>query len=80
MISNAALATAKIWCRADHRSFDAVERACLGYLAVNEDVAGPYNSQTEADRAFLSLVRAELDHAGTSDAVFDRHRTVWASA
>jgi|GEM_PF-2162424 hypothetical protein len=80
MISNTALATAKIWCHADHRNFDAVERACLGYLTMNADVAGPYASQTEADRAFLSLVRAELDHADTSDAVFDRHRAVWASA
>ena len=80
MISTSAVATAKIWCHADHRNFDAVERACLGYLAVNEDVAGPFDTQAEADRAFLSLVAAELDHADASDAVFNRHRAVWASA
>ena len=80
MISTAALATAKIWCHADRRNFDSVERACLGYLAVNEGVAGPYNSQADADRVFLGLVRAELDHVDATDDVFDRHRAVWASA
>jgi len=77
MISSSALATAKIWCYADHRNFAAVERACLGYLAISEDVAGPFNTQAEADRAFLGLVRAELEHA---DDVFERHRAAWASA
>lgn len=77
MISTSALATAKIWCCADRRNFDAVERACMGYLVVNEGVAGPYDTQADADRVFLGLVRAELDHA---DDVFDRHRAVWASA
>ena len=77
MISSSALATAKIWCHADHRNFAAVERACLGYLAMSEDVAGPFDTQAEADRAFLRLVRAELEY---SDDLFDRHRAAWASA
>ena len=77
MISNSALATAKIWCHADRRNFVAVERACRGYLAVSEDIAGPFGTQAEADRAFLGLVRAELEHA---DDIFDRHHIVWASA
>ncbi len=80
MISSSALAKSKIWCHADHRNFASVERACLGYLAVNEDVAGPYLTQAEADRAFLRFVRAELDHADATDDGFDRHRMVWASA
>lgn len=80
MISSSALATAKIWCHADHRSYAAIERACLGYLAVSENVVGPYDTQAEADRAFLRLVRAELEHNCVTDDIFDRHRTVWASA
>lgn len=80
MISSSALATAKIWCHADHRNFAAIERACMGYLAVSENVAGPYLTQAEADRDFLRFVRAELDHADETDDGFDRHRTVWASA
>jgi hypothetical protein len=39
----------------------------MSYVRINQSILGPFETQTDADRLFLMLVRSELDHPEDDD-------------
>ena len=78
MISSAALSEAIILCYKKHQDFASIGPRCVTYVSTIERLAGSFYVDKEADKIFLSLVRAELD--GDLDEAFVRDRTTWATA
>jgi len=44
-----------------------IERKCITYVRMNESVLGPFETQGDADKLFLMLIRSELDHPVDED-------------
>jgi hypothetical protein len=78
MISSAALSQAIILCDKNHQNFAAIAPRCASYLSTIESLVGALYGDNDADKIFLSLVRAELE--GDVDEAFVRDHTTWASA
>ena len=62
MISKAAMKQAESLCRQQQQIFASIGDKCMGYVRINQSILGTFETQTDADRLFLMLVRTELDH------------------
>jgi hypothetical protein len=62
MISKAAMKQAESLCRQQQQIFASIGDKCMGYVRINQSILGAFETQTDADRLFLMLVRTELDH------------------
>jgi hypothetical protein len=79
MISKAAMRQAESLCRQKQQVYARIERKCKTYVRMSESVLGPFETQGDADKLFLMLVRTELDHP--VDDVIERHsQRAWISA
>jgi hypothetical protein len=67
MISKAAMRQAESLCRQQQQIFASIEDKCMSYVRINQSILGPFETQTDADRLFLMLVRSELDHPEDDD-------------
>jgi hypothetical protein len=59
MISKAAMRQAESLCRQQQQIFASIEGKCMSYVRINQSILGPFETQTDADRLFLMLVRSE---------------------
>jgi len=76
MISKAAMRQAESLCRQQQQTFASIGDKCMSYVRINQSILGPFETQTDADRLFLMLVRTELDHPGDDDNE-QRSRATW---
>jgi hypothetical protein len=67
MISKAAMRQSESLCRQQQQIFASIEDKCMSYVRINQSILGPFETQTDADRLFLMLVRSELDHPEDDD-------------
>ncbi len=79
MISKAAMRQAESLCRQQQQIFTRIERRCITYVRMSESVLGPFETEGDADRLFLMLVRTELDHP-VDDVSAQHSQRAWISA
>jgi hypothetical protein len=79
MISKAAIRQAESLCRRKQQIYARIERKCMSYVRMSESVLGPFTKQADADKLFLVLVRAELDHP-VDDVSAQHSQRAWISA
>ena len=79
MISKAAMKQAESLCRQQQQTFASIGDKCMSYVRINQSILGPFETQTDADRLFLMLVRSELDHP-VDDLSAQHSQKAWISA
>jgi hypothetical protein len=79
MISKAAMRQAESLCQRKQEIYARIESECMAYVRISESILGPFANQMDADKLFLMLVRAELDHPADDVSAQHSHK-VWISA
>jgi hypothetical protein len=79
MVSHDAASIAFGLCCKSGENFSHINRRCLSYLSMLQQVVGSFTQTEDADQTFINLVKSELELSGHDDG-FSRHHEVWGSA